>query len=183
MTAKIPLIHMSVPQHQEINLSLKAWLLSLAKEIPDRVSNLPGGKPLFESKWLSDTGLHMSEQPELVRLRQVIERAASRSFSRNSQPTSFSVSSMWSIISKPGLTGVPHDHVGQVSCAYYVDVGSVGEKDGGLLHFYANGPSKPVTHTVHPKSGHLYLFASSLYHSVSCYTGKEPRIVISANLR
>lgn len=183
MTAKLPLIGMSVPQHEEINLIIKAWLLSVAQKTPDRVSNLPNGKPLFESKWLSDNQLHLSEIPELVKLRKIIERAASKHFIRDATPASFSVFSMWSIISKPGMKGVPHDHVGQVSCAYYVDVGSVGEKDGGLLHFYADGPDKPPTHSILPKFGHLYLFASSLHHSVSCYKGADPRIVISANLR
>ncbi len=183
MTTKLPLLGFAVAQHEEMNLTIKDWLLSAAKKTPDRVSNLPNGKPLFESKWLSDNQLHMSELPELLQLRKIIERAASKHFTRDAASTSFSVFSMWSIISKPGMTGIPHDHVGQVSCAYYVDVGSVGEKDGGLLHFYADGPDKPPTHNILPKSGHLYLFASSLHHSVSCYNGSAPRIVISANLR
>lgn len=116
-------------------------------------------------------------------LREIIEKSANRYFSRQSDSMPISVFSMWSIISQPGLKGVPHDHEGQVSCAYYVDVGSVGKKDGGLLGFYMDGGNKPPTHTVIPKTGHLYLFPSSLPHSVSSYQGSEPRIVISANLK
>ena len=172
-----------MPQGAEINRELKSWLLELAQEVPDRVSNMPSGRPFFDNKWLSHAQLHQSGKPQLDLLCEQIEKSANRFYKVGSGDVALSVFSMWSIISRPGMSGKPHDHTGAVSCAYYVDVGTVGEESGGLLSFYLDGPDHPPTHRVVPKAGHIYLFPSSLFHSVSRYQGVEPRIVISANLK
>ena len=90
---------------------------------------------------------------------------------------------MWCIVSKLGLEGRRHSHAGRISGSYYVDAGSSGAQDGGLLQFYAQRDDTRPSHSIEPQAGHLYLFSSMLEHSVSRYDGSEPRIVIALNMK
>jgi hypothetical protein len=89
---------------------------------------------------------------------------------------------MWVMVSKSGMTGIRHNHSGRVSGAYYVDSGSSGALDGGLMQFFVKPQMNNPTHRLVPESGQVFLFPSSLEHSVSRYEGASARIVIAFNL-
>ena len=180
---KLPLLCIPFPQHETIKPLLRQWLLSLADKTPDKESNLTKRQSYFQHKWLSHNQLHLSGNEQLEQLSTFIENAVNKHLRNNSGNNTLSIFSMWSIISKPGMLGLPHNHVGHVSSIYYVDTGTSGESDGGQLHFYLSNLSKLPSHSITPKPGHLYLFPSSLHHSVSPYQGNKPRIIISANLK
>lgn len=50
------------------------------------------------------------------------------------------------------------------------------------MQFFTDKEHMQPTHRFQPESGQLFLFPSSLEHSVSRYTGARARIVIALNL-
>ena len=179
---RVPVALVKAPDFTSLNLRLREHLIKLSQSAPDQGSNNPTGKSFFQNKWLSRDQLHKSDNKDLQSLKTFAEQAANRLLSPQTPGRVLSTTSMWSIISEVGLTGIRHSHKGRISCAYYVDAGSSGESDGGRIQFYHRaGLSRPA-HSLTPESGLLLLFPSSLEHSVSAYTGESRRIVISINM-
>jgi uncharacterized protein (TIGR02466 family) len=179
---KLPVVAARVPDCENLNSDLRKHLLTMSNTIPDRVSNQQNGISYFDNKWLSESLLHKSENTGLQSLLRFAQQTANRMFQFPDPELVVSVTSMWSMVSKAGLAGVRHNHAGRVSGAYYVDAGSSGETDGGLIEFYQQPENTIPSHRFQPESGQLLLFPSSLEHSVSSYQGASPRIVISLNL-
>ncbi len=170
------------PDFTSLNQRLRNYLLNLSQSVPDSVSNNQSGVSYFDNKWLSQAQLHKNDNNDLQTLKTFAEQTANKLFRAPEPGLVISTTSMWSIISEAGLMGSRHNHRGRVSGAYYVDAGSSGETDGGLMQFYNQPGSSHPTHSFTPEPGLLLLFPSSLEHSVSAYTGESPRIVISLNM-
>jgi uncharacterized protein (TIGR02466 family) len=181
-TAKLPLVAVKAPDFEILNERLSDYLLNMSSVVPDRGSNADNGISYFENKWLSKSQLHKSNNTDLQKLVAFAEHTVNRMFRSPDPGMAVSIASMWGMISKSGLTGVRHNHAGRVSGAYYVDAGSSGETDGGLIEFYLKAGNAQPTHRFKPESGQLLLFPSTLEHSVSSYKGANPRIVIALNL-
>ena len=155
----------------------------MSASVPDSGSHNTSGQSYFRNKWLSPPDLHRHGPPVFRELATLIENTANQLTNRTDSDGLLRISSMWSIISRSGLEGGRHSHRGVLSAAYYVDLGVSGRDHGGLLQFYDDKADPGPSHSVVPQSGMLVLFASYLEHSVSRYSGDDPRIVISANLR
>ena len=179
---RLPLLAVKAPDHENLNLHLSEFLLAMASSVPDRVSNQASGQPYFKNKWLSRTELHKTEDPRLQQFVEFVEQTANRQALQSEAGARLAVMSMWCMVSKPGLVGKRHNHRGRVSTVYYVDTGHSGSQYGGLLQFFMSPGHSQPTHSIDPETGVLYLFPSSLQHSVSRYDGEQPRIVISSNL-
>ena len=179
---RLPLVAVRIPDHERVNSYLRQMLMTMSDTVPDKVSNQKNQKSYFNNKWLSQAKLHKSEDHQLQEFVSFVEETVSQKIPKPEPDLMLSITSMWSIVSKPGLVGVRHNHAGRVSGAYYVDAGSSGEQNGGLLQFYLNRQDAQPTHNIEPEPGVLYLFPGSLEHSVSCYNGTTARIVISINL-
>jgi len=179
---QLPVVAVKAPDYENLNRRLRSYLANMAETLPDRGSNQANGKSYFENKWLSDAQLHNSDNSDLQKLVAFAEETANRIFQLPEPGLVMSITSMWGMVSKAGLTGVRHNHAGRVSAAYYVDVGSSGESDGGLMQFFLRPELDQPTHRFRPESGQLFLFPSTLQHSVSRYEGANPRIVIALNL-
>ena len=180
---RIPLLALKVPDYALLNTRLRESLSDMSNTMEGKVSNLANGLSYFENKWLSQAGLHESDNGDVQLLRSFIEETANRTFRKPDPEMALSVTSMWGMVSKQGMTGNRHNHAGVVSGAYYVDAGSSGANDGGLMQFYQQPELDQPTHRFQPESGQIFLFPSYLEHSVSRYEGKKPRIVIAFNLR
>ena len=176
-----PFVALRLPGAEALNLRLRETLLAMAETMPDRGSNMPGGRSFFDNKWLSPSSLHREDVPAFQDIRTAIEAAANGAAVAGDR-TPLRVVSMWSIVSRAEMEGRRHNHKGILSAAYYVDAGSSGADDGGLMQFYAEPGAAQPSHSVVPEAGLLVLFPSGLQHAVSRYTGATPRIVISANL-
>ena len=181
--ARLPMAMFELPDHQNVNKRLRDFLLKMSQLIPDRGSNNASGISYFNNKWLSQSQLHKNDNSDLQGLVAFAEETANRVFRSSEPDLVISITAMWSIVSKTGRTGSRHNHAGRVSGAYYVDAGSSGDADGGFIQFYQQPGSVIPSHQFKPESGYLLLFSSALEHSVSAYTGSEPRIVISLNMR
>lgn len=173
-----------MPGYEALNARLQAELISRSETIPDAVSNsLAGGRSYFRNKWLSKSNLHTDPDPDLHALREFAIKEASRLVQNRQDDPPLSVTSMWCIVSKEGLEGRPHNHTGEISGAYYVNAGSSGPDDGGVLQFYMGRSRRhSKLRSLTPRSGQMVLFPSRLIHSVTRYVGAELRIVISFNL-
>ena len=180
---RLPLLALKVPDYARLNTRLRDSLSEMSNTLTGKVSNQTNGLSYFDNKWLSQAELHESDNGDVQLLRSFIEETANRTFRKPDPGMVLSVTSMWGMVSKPGMTGNRHNHTGVVSGAYYVDAGSSGAKDGGLMQFYQQPELDQPTHRFQPESGQVFLFPSFLEHSVSRYEGKEPRIVIAFNLR
>ena len=180
---RLPLLALKVPDYARLNTRLRDSLSEMSNTLTGKVSNQTNGLSYFDNKWLSQAELHESDNGDVQLLRSFIEETANRTFRKPDPGMVLSVTSMWGMVSKPGMTGNRHNHAGVVSGAYYVDAGSSGAKDGGLMQFYQQPELDQPTHRFQPESGQVFLFPSFLEHSVSRYEGKEPRIVIAFNLR
>jgi len=178
----LPLIAARIPNHEKLNVSLRETLMIMSETVPDKGSNLASGQSYFDKKWLSNAELHKNQDSSLRSIVSFAEKTANREAQKTDPGLVVSTASMWCIVSKPGLAGKRHRHAGIVSGAYYVDTGVSGAEHGGLLQFYLNPQSTQPTHVIEPVSGGLYLFPSTLEHSVSRYDGAAPRIVIALNL-
>lgn len=183
IAGKLPLLALKVPDFALLNTRLRESLSDMSNTLEGKVSNQANGLSYFENKWLSQAALHQSDDSDVQLLRSFIEEAANRTFRKPDAEMVLSVTSMWGMVSKPGMTGNRHNHAGVVSGAYYVDAGSSGAKDGGLMQFYQQPELDQPTHHFQPESGQVFMFPSFLEHSVSRYEGKKPRIVIAFNLR
>jgi uncharacterized protein (TIGR02466 family) len=179
---RLPLLALKVPDYEVLNAGLRQSLADMSNNIPGKISNLANGSSYFENKWLSASNLHESDNPDVQKLRAFIEVTTNRSFRKPDPGTLLAVTSMWGMVSRTGMSGNRHNHAGLVSGAYYVDAGSSGVKDGGLMQFYQQVDLTQPTHRFQPESGQVFLFPSSLEHSVSLYEGKQPRMVIAFNL-
>ena len=179
--AGLPVLAVQLPDHAQLNMRLRRLLIGKSETVRDQISNRPDGRSYFENKWLSSDDLHKSGEPDIETLVAFAETIVNRAL--KPEVGRVSVTSMWCIVSKPGLQGRRHRHVGRVSGSYYVDAGSSGAQDGGLLQFYARRESAQPSHSIEPQSGHLYLFSSTLEHSVTRYEGADPRVVIALNMR
>ena len=179
---RLPVAMVKAPDFISLNQRLRDYLLKLSQSVPDRVSNNQNGVSYFDNKWLSQAQLHKSDNNDLQTLKTFAEQTANKKFRSTEPGLVISTTSMWSIISEAGLTGSRHNHRGRVSGAYYVDAGSSGEPDGGLMQFYNQPGSSHPSHSFTPEPGLLLLFPSSLEHSVTAYTGESRRIVISLNM-
>jgi len=181
-SGKLPVFAVQAPDYENLNMRLRSYLVNMAATVPDRGSNQANGQSYFDNKWLSDAQLHTRNNNDVQALVTFAQGAANRIFHLPEPGHTMSIKSMWAMVSKTGLTGVRHNHAGRVSAAYYVDVGSSGESDGGLMQFFQHPEQEQPTHRFRPESGQLLLFPSVLQHSVSCYSGADPRIVIALNL-
>ena len=179
---RLPVVMVKAPDFISLNQRLRDYLLKLSQSVPDSVSNNQNGVSYFDNKWLSQAQLHKSDNNDLQTLKTFAEQTANKLFRSPEPGLVISTTSMWSIISEVGLTGSRHNHRGRVSGAYYVDAGSNGETDGGLMQFYNQPGSSHPSHSFTPEPGLLLLFPSSLEHSVTAYTGESRRIVISLNM-
>lgn len=193
----VPYMAVSVPDYEGLNARLRETLTAISRTVPDAVSNMASGQSYFVNKWLSKSDLHLNPDRDIRSLVKFAEQTASREFPGTGSED-LSVKSMWAIIGDTGLEGERHGHEGKVSAAYYVDVGSSGPDEGGELQFFEERGSRfwrrvraylgikpkepPPSYAVSPRSGLLVLFPSALVHSVSRYSGSDPRIVISINL-
>ena len=182
IAGKLPLLALKVPDFALLNTRLRESLSDMSNTLEGKVSNQANGLSYFENKWLSQAELHQSDNKDVQLLRSFIEETANRTFRKPDAEMVLSVTSMWGMVSKPGMTGNRHNHDGVVSGAYYVDAGSSGAKDGGLMQFYQQPELDQPTHRFQPESGQVFMFPSFLEHSVSRYEGKKPRIVIAFNL-
>ncbi len=180
---RLPLLALKVPDFARLNVRLRKCLSDMSNTLPGKVSNLSNGLSYFENKWLSQAELHESDNSDLQQLRSFIEETANRTFRKPDPDMVLNVTSMWGMVSRSGMTGSRHRHAGVVSGAYYVDAGSSGANNGGLMQFYQQPGLDQPTHRFQPESGQIFLFPSFLEHSVSRYEGKKPRIVIAFNLR
>lgn len=173
-----------VPGHEALNARLQAKLISRSESTPGVVSNSRrGGRSYFKNKWLSKSDLHLDPDPDLNTLRDFVIGEASRLAQERADDPPLSITSMWCIVSKEGLEGSAHNHVGAISGAYYVSAGSSGPEYGGVLQFYMRRDQRySRMRSIVPMTGQLVLFPSRLIHSVTRYVGTEPRIVISLNL-
>lgn len=173
-----------MPGHEELNARLRTKLIARSKTIPDAVSNsLAGGRSYFRNKWLSKSNLHTDPDPDLQTLRDFAIEEASRLVRSRADEPLLAITSMWCIVGKEGLEGRPHNHAGKISGAYYVDAGSSGPEDGGVLQFFmGRSPRHSELRSLTPRNGQLVLFPSRLVHGVTRYVGAERRIVISLNL-
>ena len=178
----LPVLVARVPDHEQLNVRLRRLLIGQSQTVRDQVSNQSSGESYFDNKWLSRPDLHRSDDADIQTLVKFAELIVNRAPGSGVGPA-VSVASMWCIVSKPGLEGRRHKHSGRVSGSYYVDAGSSGARDGGLLQFYAQPDSPQPSHSIEPEPGHLYLFPSMLEHSVSRYDGTEPRVVIALNMK
>ncbi len=179
---RLPLVISSLPDCEAFNSRLRAYLTGLAEETTGQESNQAGGVSYFESKWLSPATLHSSENSDLQKLTALVEETANLSVRKPDPSSRLSITSMWCIISRQGMTGKRHNHAGRLSGAYYVDPGSSGASDGGLMQFFQHPDSNQPSHRFAPEAGQIFLFPSSLEHSVSRYKGSSQRIVIAFNL-
>lgn len=179
---QLPVFAVKAPDYENLNTRLRSYLVNMAATVPNRGSNQASGKSYFENKWLSNAQLHQSDNNDVQKLVAFAEDAANRLFRIPDPGQAMSITSMWGMVSKAGLTGVRHNHAGRVSAAYYVDVGSSGESDGGLMQFFLRPELDQPTHRFKPEPGQLLLFPSALQHSVNRYAGADPRIVIAFNL-
>jgi len=180
---RLPVITIRAPDHEKLNANLRDMLMGMSDTVPDRGSNQANQQSYFDKKWLSHSELYKSGDQNLQKLVGFVEETVNQRVHKPDPEMVLSIMSMWCIVSKPGLEGVRHNHSGRISGAYYVDTGSSGEKKGGLLQFYLDHQSDKPTHSFEPESGMLYLFPSTLQHSVSRYDGTSPRIVIALNLK
>jgi hypothetical protein len=171
-----------LPDADTLNAALRTLLIRLAAESPGRETNNPRGTSYFANKWLSARDLHLRPEPAIATLVRDIECLARASaWPGIADPATLMVSAMWGIVSEPGMTGSVHSHNGQVSGAYYVDVGAAGRDAGGA--FTLHDAADRMIERLYPEAGDLLLFPSSLRHGVERYTGARPRIVVSFNLR
>lgn len=169
--------------HSELmNKRLRDALMAMSASTPSRATNAPGGRPVFQNKWLSHPHLHQQGPAVFGELGREIETVANKVTVRKDMTRSLAVVSMWSIISRSGMESKRHNHGEQISAIYYVDSGSSSEDSGGLLHFYADENKLAPSHVIVPRTSLLIIFPSSLQHSVSRYSGSDPRIVISAGM-
>jgi hypothetical protein len=176
-----PVIRARLPGAERLNGLLRRLLLGLADRTPGRESNNPAGTSYFTHKWLSDRELFRRPEPEIAALVAGIEAETGMHRWPGLEPDArLSVCAMWAIVSRPGMRGVVHSHNGDVSGAYYVDVGE-GDAAGGA--FTVHAPDGRLVERLFPVAGQLLLFPSSLLHGVEDYRGERPRIVISFNLR
>jgi uncharacterized protein (TIGR02466 family) len=165
-----------------LNARLRDYLTALANKTQGCETNQASGQSYFENKWLSAATLHTSDNTDLRSITEFIEKTANQSVRKTDSSSWLSITSMWCMVSKKGMTGSRHNHAGRLSGAYYVDTGSSGASDGGLMQFYMNPEMQQPSHRFAPESGQMLLFPSSLEHSVSRYEGPAPRIVIAFNL-
>lgn len=179
---RLPLLAVKVPESEKLNARLRESLSEMSNTVPGKVSNQDNGLSYFENKWLSQSKFHESDNQDVQKLKAFIEDTANRSFRKPDPGMVLVVTSMWGMVSKTGMTGTRHNHAGLVSGAYYVDAGSSGAADGGLMQFYQQAELDEPTHRFQPESGQVFFFPSWLEHSVSRYTGLQPRIVIAFNL-
>lgn len=179
---RLPLLVTRLPDYDNLNSRLRNNLTGMSKTVPDKVSNQTGGLSYFDNKWLSSAELHKDPNHDVQILVKFVEEIANRSFHKPDPGLVLSISSMWGMVSKSGMTGNRHNHAGRASGAYYVDAGSSGAQDGGLMQFFVKPELSYPTHRLAPESGQLFMFPSSLEHSVSRYEGTSPRIVIAFNL-
>jgi hypothetical protein len=179
---QLPLLVTRLPDYDNLNSRLRSSLTDMSKTVADKVSNQAGGLSYFDNKWLSSAQLHKDNNSDVQVLVKFIEAIANRGFRKPDPDLVLSISSMWGMVSKSGMTGNRHNHAGRASGAYYVDAGSSGDQNGGLMQFFAEPELGYPTHRLAPESGQLFMFPSSLEHSVSCYEGTSHRIVIAFNL-
>ena len=179
---RLPLLATRLPDSDNLNSRLRSSLAGMSKTVPGKVSNLTSGLSYFDNKWLSSTELHKNDNCDVQILVRFVEEIANRSFHKPDPDLVLSINSMWGMVSKSGMTGDRHNHAGRASGAYYVDAGSSGARDGGLMQFFVKPELDYPTHRLAPESGQLFLFPSSLEHSVSRYEGTSARIVIAFNL-
>lgn len=184
----VPVQLWTIPDHKALNERLRGSLLAMAETVPDTVTNSAYGESYFENKWLSKPDLHQNPDPDIQAFCRIAETAANDLVGTKKANSGLSIHSMWCIVGQPGVVGRQHNHRGKLSGAYYVDAGNPAAGNGGNLQFFAPDratgkvPDNP-THAVIPKPGLMVLFPSELMHRVPAYTGTDPRIVISFNLR
>ncbi len=179
---KPPFYATRIPQWEPLSARLRETLLALSASVPDRGTNKASGQSFFQNKWLSDRRLHLDGPPVFRELGSEIEKIANKVVQRREEDHLLSVSAMWSVISKTGMTGERHGHSGSVSSVYYVDPGTSGAEHGGLIQFYADRSQSAPSHAITPEPGMLVIFPSHLEHSVTRYDSEAQRIVVSANL-
>lgn len=170
-----------VPDHERLNVRLRALLLDMAERIPDKGTNSESGQSYFVNKWLSGRRLHQLIDPDMKTLVARIETAANQASWPDHDPArAFKITNMWAIVSKVGMEGKPHMHHGCVSGVYYVDAGSCNDEGNGAFAVYSS--KGRLIRTLPPKSGMMLMFPSHLWHGVLRYESEQPRIVVSFNL-
>ena len=170
------------PNHENLNSKLRTTLLHRAETEPDAVSHLSHGQSAFHNKWLSKIDLHKSSDPDLQLLAATIEQTANQLVNNSGIRGKLSMQHMWSMVSEPGFHGDRHNHAAHLSGAYYVDVGSGGKENGGLLEIFQSQDAEQPAHEVLPQNGMLVIFPGALDHQVSRYSGDAPRIIVSFNM-
>ncbi len=177
-----PIWQATLPDAETLNAKMSAEILHWSESVADAGSFEADGVSYFDNKWLSGSSLQKSADTELQVLVQFIEETANGLLKNSGSSNRLSIKTMWSIVSKRGLTGRRHNHSGLISAVYFVEEGDSGVEAGGILQFYEQRTASRPTLEVVPKSGELLLFPSSLAHSVTAYRADRPRIVVSANL-
>ncbi len=200
-----PLLIFTLAQPEELNAELAALILQREAAIPaysdcevvgwsspHDLSMLEwAGKPL---RRLFEPVVHVAKQ-----LTEYSERVAAGGCER----PDWQVVEVWANVQRKGGSNASHPHPGSFwSGVYYVDVGDVGghTDNGGQLQLYDPrgclprmlAPylrySMPELHdagrniTFTPSSGQCVLFPGWLFHAVTTYTGKAPRISVAFNL-
>jgi uncharacterized protein (TIGR02466 family) len=166
-----------VPDHEPLNEQLRALLLDHASRLPDKGTNTAGGQSYFRNKWLSANDLHLLRHGALQTLVAFIGKAVNEA-RPGGDP--LRIASMWTIVSRQGMEGAPHNHKGRVSGAYYVDAGDGSETGQGA--FAVHDRTGKVVRLIQPRAGLMLLFPSAMWHSVRRYESAHPRIVVSFNL-
>jgi hypothetical protein len=171
-----------VPDHERLNEGLRALLLKMAVEIPDKGTNKSSGREsYFTNKWLSGRELHHLPDPEMRTLVARIETAANHvTWPEKPAGHRLKIQAMWAIVSKSGMEGEPHVHSGRVSGAYYVDGGDCNDTGNGAFAVYSS--KGRLIRTITPQSGMMLMFPANMHHGVLRYESEQPRIVLSFNL-
>lgn len=179
---ELPLAIIKLPESDALNARLAVELLTTSETVADKGSNMADNSSFFDNKWLSNPELHKSANVDILKIAAFVEQSANQMIQQSESDGVLSIKTMWCMVGRAGLVGKRHDHAAHVSAAYYVDAGTSGVEDGGMLQFFGHRESHEPTKEVKPESGILFLFPGSLEHAVSTYTGTQPRIVISVNL-
>lgn len=175
-------IHRGLVQgHERWDEYLRPLLLDMAQRLPDAMTYAPGRRSFFVNKWRSTNDLFTYPDPVIGELVAFIEDFANRwEWPANPGGDRLVVTSMWAIVAQNGMHGRRHRHQGVVSGAYYVDEG---DEAGPLSGAFIAIEEEPfVERIIPPQAGVLMMFRSDMWHAVTRYEGRRPRIVISFNL-
>lgn len=199
-----PLLVFTVPNHEELNRSLRDAILKRESSHPSHADHEVVG-------WSSPHDLSMLEwageplKPLFEFVVQVAVQATEFSHATPARPAhpGWRVAETWANVQRKGGSNAAHPHPGSFwSGVYYVETGDIAghAKHGGELQLFDPRGCLPrmlapylrftmpelhdagTSISFEPASGQCVLFPGWLTHAVSRYTGDAPRISVAFNL-